>query len=396
MGYDPAAWLNLCLRWLHVIAAVAWIGASFYFVWLDNHLQPPDPSAEGVKGELWAVHGGGFYNSRKYLAAPPRMPETLHWFKWEAYTTWLSGFGLLCLIYYWGAPTYLIDPSKAHLGWLQAVAMGLGFIIGALLVYEALCRSPIGKRPRLFGLVWFAVLTGAAYALTHIFSDRGAFIHLGAMVGTVMAANVLLVIIPNQRKSVAALIADTPIDPRWAAEGKQRSVHNNYMTLPVIFMMISTHYPLVTDHSLNWLLLAMISLAGVSIRHFFNLKHQGVIRHDFIFYGVLLVFGASIIATEVGRSVPLPASGPTTFADAQAIVQTHCITCHSATPTHRGFTAPPLGVAFDTPDRLRAFAPRIYQMAVASRAMPLGNETGMTDQDRARLGAWIKAGAPGP
>ncbi|HVY35115.1 MAG TPA: urate hydroxylase PuuD [Caulobacteraceae bacterium] len=396
MQYDLAAWLNLSLRWLHVIAGIAWIGASFYFVWLDNNLQAPEPSADGVKGELWAVHGGGFYNSRKYIEAPPRMPDTLHWFKWEAYTTWLSGFGLLCLIYYAGAPTYLIDPAKAQLGWAQAVAIGLSFIVGGLLAYEALCRSPIGTRPRLFGLIWFAILTASAWGLTRLFSDRGAFIHVGAMVGTVMVANVLLVIIPNQRKSVAALIAGTPVDPRWGAQGKQRSVHNNYMTLPVIFMMLSTHYPLVTGNSLNWLLLAMISLAGVSIRHFFNLRHQGLFRHEFIFCGVVLMFAASIIATGVGSSVNLPASGPTNFAQAQAIVQTHCIVCHSTTPTHRGFTAPPLGVTFDTPERLRSFAPRIYQMAVATRAMPLGNETGMTDQDRARLGAWIKAGAAGP
>jgi uncharacterized membrane protein len=396
MDYDLAAWLNLCLRWFHVIAGIAWIGASFYFVWLDNNLEPPKTADEGVKGELWAIHGGGFYNSRKFLAAPPRMPETLHWFKWEAYTTWLSGFGLLCVIYYWGAATYLVDPGKVHLTSWQAIAIGLGFIVGGLGVYEGLCRSPIGDRPRLFGVIWFLALTGAAYALTRIFSDRGAFIHVGAMVGTVMVANVLLVIIPKQRMSVAALVAGAPVDPRWGAAGKQRSVHNNYMTLPVIFMMISTHYPLVTGHSLNWLLLAMISLAGVSIRHFFNLRHVGIIRHDFLFYGAVLVFGASIIATEVRPKVVLPASGPATFADAQAIVQTHCIMCHSTTPTHRGFSAPPLGVAFDTPERLRGYAPRIYQMAVASRAMPLGNETGITDQDRAKLGAWIKAGAPGP
>jgi uncharacterized membrane protein len=396
MAYDLASWLNLSLRWLHVIAGIAWIGASFYFVWLDNSLEPPDPPVEGVKGELWAVHGGGFYNSRKYLSAPPRMPEHLHWFKWEAYTTWLSGFALLCLIYYWGAPTYLIDPAKANLSWLQAVAVGLGFIGGGLLVYEGLCRSPIGQRPRLFGVVWFLVLTAAAYALTHLFSDRGAFIHVGAMVGTVMVANVLLVIIPGQRKSVAALGAGAPVDPRWGAEAKQRSVHNNYMTLPVIFLMISTHYPLVSGHSLNWLLLAMICLAGVSIRHFFNLRHVGIVRYDFIFTGVMLVLCASIIATKVQPKLAASQTGPVTFADAQAIVQTHCIMCHSTTPSHPGFTAPPLGVAFDTPERLRTYAPLIYQMAVASQAMPLGNETGMTAVERARLGAWIKAGAPGP
>ncbi len=393
MDYDLAAWLNLALRWLHVVAGVCWIGASFYFVWLDNNLRPSDPPKEGVKGELWAVHGGGFYQSQKFLVAPPQMPEHLHWFKWEAYTTWISGFGLLSVLYYWGAPVYLIDAARVAFTPLQAVGAGLGFIFGGWAVYELLVKL-LGKRPRLFSLVWYLALVGAAYALTHIFSDRGAFIHVGAIIGTVMAANVLLVIIPNQRKSVALLLAGLPVDPKLGATGKVRSMHNNYMTLPIILIMISNHYPIVAGHPLAWLLLAMLSAAGVSIRHYFNLAHFGHNRHEFLFYGFMLAFGASIIATEVKPKLDLGPVPP--FATVQALVNTHCVMCHSPRPTHKGFTAPPNNAVFDTPEHIRKYAPRIYDMAVASHAMPLGNETGLTDAERAQLGAWIKDGAKGP
>ncbi|MDB5455217.1 MAG: hypothetical protein JWP92_802 [Caulobacter sp.] len=396
MDYDLATWLNLALRWLHLIAGVAWIGASFYFVWLDNNLTAPDPPREGVKGELWAVHGGGFYHSQKYLVAPPHLPSHLHWFKWEAYTTWLSGFLLLCVLYYWGAPVYLIDRAKMAFTHGQAVLVGLAFIFGGLAVYEGLCRSPLGQRPRAFGVVWFLTLTAAAYALTRIFSDRGAFIHVGAIIGTAMVANVFLVIIPNQRKIVAAMLARRPVDPRLGAMGKQRSVHNNYMTLPVLFIMISNHYPIVTGHPLAWLLLALISAAGISIRHFFNLKHFGIIRHDFLFYGAMLFFGVTVIATVVKPKAAAISAGPVAFTTVQTIVRTHCVMCHSPTPTHPGFAAPPNGVAFDTPAHIAQYAPRIQERSVASHSMPLGNETNMTDQERATLGAWIKAGAKLP
>ena len=393
MAYDLTAWLNLGLRWLHVIAGVCWIGASFYFVWLDNNLRPSVPPRDGVKGELWAVHGGGFYQSQKFLVAPPQMPEHLHWFKWEAYTTWISGFGLLCVLYYWGAPVYLIDAAKVDFTPWGAVASGLGFIVGGWAVYELLVKL-LGKRPRLFSLVWYLALVGAAFALTHIFSDRGAFIHVGAIIGTVMAANVLLVIIPNQRKSVALLLAGKPVDPKLGATGKVRSMHNNYMTLPIILIMISNHYPIVTGHPLAWLLLAMLSAAGVSIRHYFNLAHFGHNRHDFLFYGFMLFCGVAIIATEVQPRLALGPAPP--FSRVQALINTHCIMCHSPRPSHRGFTAPPKGASFDTPEHIRKYAPRMFDMAVASHAMPLGNETGITEAERAQLGAWIKAGAELP
>ena len=395
MDYDVATWLGLALRWLHVIAGIAWIGASFYFVWLDNSLTAPDPPREGVKGELWAVHGGGFYHSQKYMVAPAHLPDHLHWFKWEAYTTWLSGFALLCVLYYWGAPVYLIDPAKAHLSQAEAIGLGLAFIAGGLGVYEALCRSPLLHRPRLFGAVWFLVLTAAAWGLTRLFSDRGAFIHVGAIIGTAMVGNVFLVIIPNQTKIVAAMRAGTPVDPRLGAMGKLRSVHNNYMTLPVVFIMISNHAPIVTGHPLSWLLLALIGAAGVSIRHFFNLRHVGRTEPAWLIVGAALFVVASLIASGLGRPKP-PATRAVAFSEVQALVSRHCVMCHAAKPTHPGITAPPAGVVFDSPEAIHRYAPRIWTMAVATNAMPLGNETGMTDAERARLGAWIKAGAPVP
>ena len=391
MEYDVTTWLNLSLRWLHVIAGVAWIGASFYFVWLDNNLRPPVPEKDGVKGELWAVHGGGFYHSQKYMTAPAHMPDHLHWFKWEAYTTWLSGFALLIVLYYVGAPVYLIDPAKHAFSQAGAIATGLAFIFGGLLVYEGLCRSPLGARPRLFGIVWFLCLTGAAYALTQLFSDRGAFIHVGAIIGTCMVGNVFLIIIPNQRKIVADMLAGREVDPRLGAMGKQRSVHNTHMTLPVIFIMISNHYPAVTGHHLAWLLLAMISAGGVSIRYFFVLRHHGIIKPDYLFLGAMLIFSVSLLASfkpktaEVVTDVPFPV--------AQAIVQKHCVMCHAAAPTHPGFTAPPNGAAFDTPEGIARYAPKIRERAVYSHSMPLGDATHITDSERAQLGAWIKAGA---
>jgi len=395
MDYDLPGWLNLALRWLHVIAGVAWIGASFYFVWLDNNLRAPAPEKDGVKGELWAVHGGGFYHSQKYMVAPAHMPDHLHWFKWEAYTTWLSGFALLIVLYYWQAPVYLIDAAKHAFSPPAAIATGLAFIFGGLAVYEALCRSPLGQRGLAFGVVWFGALTAAAYALAKLFSDRGAFIHVGAIIGTCMVANVFLVIIPNQRRIVADMLAGRPVDPRLGAMGKQRSVHNTYMTLPVIFIMISNHYPMVTGHPLSWLLLAMISAGGISIRQFFLLKHHGKIRHDFLFYGAMLVFGTTLVASlkpkdkvEITTLVP--------FSTAQAIVQKHCVMCHSAMPTHAGFSAPPLGATFDSPAHIQTYAPKIRERAVLSTSMPLGNETGMTVEERAQLGAWINQGAKIP
>jgi uncharacterized membrane protein len=388
---DLEAWTNLAVRWLHVIAGIAWIGSSFYFMWLDARLKADETTPPGVQGDLWAVHGGGFYHKRKYLVAPPDLPEDLHWFKWEAYTTWISGFLLLTLIYYVGASVYLIDPAKVALAPWQAILIGLGFLVGGWLVYDGLNRSPIGKNLKLFGVLWFAILIGAAYGLSHIFSNRGAFIHLGAMVGTVMVGNVFLVIIPNQKKIVAAMLRGETPDPALGKRGKMRSVHNNYMTLPVVFLMLSAHYPIVIDHPLNWLLVAGIAASGGVIRHFFNLRNQGRSEPMVLVTGGAMFIGVMLLAVGTTPKPAIPLA-PVSFVEAQAIIEKHCVACHSSAPTHKGFTAPPNGVAYDTPERIRQFAPRIYDRAVASHSMPLGNETGMTQAERDKLGAWIKGG----
>jgi len=399
MDVDLVPWLNLALRWLHLVAGIAWIGSSFYFIWLDNSLKPPADGKKGVGGELWAVHGGGFYHKQKYVVAPDNLPEELHWFKWEAYFTWISGFLLLAVMYYYGAELYLIDSSKLALSRPAAIAAGLGFLAGGWLVYDGLCKSPIGANTSLFAAVWFAALTASAYALTQIFSDRGAFIHVGAMIGTVMAANVFMIIIPNQTKAVAAMKKGAAPDPALGKQAKQRSLHNNYMTLPVLFIMISNHYPMVFGHHLNWLLLAGLSLIGCLLRHYFNRKHVGDTRPGLIGWAA----AASVVLLVVASLEPPARDGRATaeaafnldpeFVAVQYIIDAHCVSCHAAEPAHELFDAPPGGVMLTRPEDIRRYASQIYAQAVASDIMPLANETNMTEAERRTLGAWIDAGA---
>jgi len=392
MGGGWGDWIKLAVHWLHITAGIAWIGSSFYFMWLDSHLRPPVPPREGVAGELWSVHSGGFYRQHKFNVAPAEMPEQLHWFKWEAYWTWISGFLLLTLIFYMGAQANLIDRSKLALEPWQAVLIGLGSLAGGLIVYELLCRAI--RNLALFGVVWLAIIGAAAFALTRIFADLGAFMHVGAIIGTVMAANVFLVIIPNQKKVVAQVLAHQTPDPRLGAQAKQRSIHNNYMTLPVLFIMISNHYPMIFGAPLNWLWLVGLCVSGATIRHFFNLKNAGIVQPWVLAAGAIVF----IVAAELNQSAqqrPAPSGAAPGYAEIRALVDRHCIMCHSQTPTHAGISAPPNGVAFDSAAALRAHASHIYERAVLTNNMPLGNETGMTPAERARLGAWIQAGAKG-
>jgi uncharacterized membrane protein len=390
---DLAAWANMALRWLHLTAGIAWIGSSFYFMWLDSRLKAPVQPRGGMAGELWAVHSGGFYQKQKFMVAPPEMPEELHWFKWEAYTTWISGFALLSLIYYVGANLYLIDPAKAQMTQLTAVAAGVSFIFGGWLIYDGLCRSPIGKNLKLFAVVWFAVLVAAAYALTHLFSNRGAFIHVGAVMGSVMVFNVFAIIIPNQRKVVASMMAGETPDPSLGKQAKQRSVHNNYMTLPVLLIMVSNHYPLLTESPINWLLLAGLGVAGATIRHFFNLRNSGRSEPAVLLYGMLMFVAVALFA-EAAKPRPAAAAGaPVSFAEVQGIIRTHCSMCHADHPTHVGIAAPPNGLSFDDPAHIVAAAPKINERAVVTESMPMGNETHITRAERDRLGAWIAQGA---
>src|SRR6202162_654457 len=263
------------LRWLHVIAGIAWIGSSFYFIHLDLSLRPPPGLPNGVKGDEWQVHGGGFYHMMKYLVAPAQMPDSLTWFKWEAYTTWLSGFALLVLVYYLGADLFLIDKSVLDLTAMQAAGIAFVSLVVAWLAYEGLCRSPLGRHEVALALIGYVFLVALTYGFTHVFSGRGALTQIGALIGTIMVANVFVIIIPYQKKTVACLLKGETPDPRWGGYGKQGSIHNNYLTLPVIFLMLSNHYPLFFATRFNWLIVAVVLLTGPVIRHFFNMRHQG-------------------------------------------------------------------------------------------------------------------------
>ncbi|WP_371763618.1 urate hydroxylase PuuD [Massilia sp.] len=389
-------WMNMLVRWLHVITGIAWIGASFYFVWLDNSLRPPaagsDLAKKGVAGELWAVHGGGFYNPQKYLVAPAELPAELHWFKWEAYSTWLSGFALLVIVYWLNAQAMMVDRSVADLSSWQAIGLGLGSLVAGWVVYDLLCRSPLGKHDLAFGVVVFALLVGAAWVLTHFLSGRAAYIHVGAMIGTIMVANVAMVIIPGQRKMVEAMRAGSTPDPVHGIRGKQRSVHNNYFTLPVLFIMISNHFAMTYRHPHAWAVLGAIMAAGVFIRHFFNLRHKGRVEWVYPAIGVALLLGLAV-ALAPPRPRPDVSAGTVPFARVETILRARCVSCHAAHPTQPGFASAPAGVMLDDAHGIAQNAPRIYQQAVQLKAMPLANMTNMTEAERAELGAWFEAGA---
>jgi uncharacterized membrane protein len=391
-------WLNLLVRWLHIITGIAWIGASFYFVWLDNSIRPPAPGSElarkGVSGELWAVHGGGFYNPQKYLVAPAELPADLHWFKWEAYSTWLSGFALLTIVYYFNAQAMMVDRAVADLSSWQAVGIGLASLVVGWTVYDLLCRSKLGKHDLAFGAVVFALLVGAAWALTHFLSGRAAYIHVGAMIGTIMVANVLMVIIPGQRKMVEAMRAGGRPDPVYGIRGKQRSVHNNYFTLPVLFIMISNHYAMTYRNDHAWAVLAVIMAAGVFIRHFFNLRHKGRVAWQYPAIGAALLLGLAIaIAPKAPNAARAGLEPAAQFTQVRAIIGQRCVSCHASRPTQPGFVTAPAGVMLDDPHAISQNAARIYQQAVQLKAMPLANLTNMTDAERAQVAAWYEAGA---
>jgi uncharacterized membrane protein len=391
--------LSLLIRWLHVIAGIAWIGSSFYFIWLDNSLEAPpegsDAKKKGVSGELWAVHGGGFYNPQKYAVAPASLPEKLHWFKWEAYTTWLSGTALLVVVYWLRAGTMMIDPSVAAPSEGQAIGIAVASMIGSWAIYDGLCRSPLGKNDTLLGAIVFALLGGLAYGLCHAFGGRAAFIHVGVSIGTIMVGNVAMVIIPGQRKMVEAMRKGQLPDPIYGKRGKQRSVHNNYFTLPVLFIMISNHYASTYSHKDAWAVLILISAAGVAIRHFFNRRHKGALEWQYPAIGAVLL---GIVAWWTApKPLDLPkVEGAVTFDQVRSIIGQRCVACHAPTPTFAGIAQPPAGVILTTPASITANSQRIYQQVAVTGIMPLGNVTQMTPMERAIIAQWVKDGAKGP
>ncbi len=384
-------WLSILLRWLHFITGVAWIGASLYFIWLDNHLLEPRESADtakGVGGEVWSVHGGGFYHAQKYKLAPQELPETLHWFKWEAYSTWLSGMFLLGLVYFLGAEIYLIDRSVADLSVAAAIGIAVAFIVGSWVVYDLMCKSPLANDDRVFALALLIATAALAWGLCELFSGRAAYILFGAALGTIMVANVFFVIIPGQKRMVSAAERKLLPDPADAQRAKLRSVHNTYFTLPVLFVMTSNHYAMTYSHDYNWAILIGISLAGALIRIYFVARHKGSASGLPLVLAVLLL---AMIAALIAPRSESNGSAAATMPQVRNVINARCVSCHSSAPVHPAFPAPPLGVVLDNDEQILAEAERIYLQTVVTRVMPIGNLTAMTNEERQIIDQWYQS-----
>jgi len=384
-------WLSLLVRWSHFIVGIAWIGASFYFNWLENHLRRQNQPEE-TAGDLWAIHGGGFYYLKKFAVAPTELPASLHWFKWEAYATWLSGMALLIIVFYWNAQTYMLNPEVSGVTSTTAIAIGILSLLTSWIVYDLLCCSKLSKHEGLlagFIFTWFAIL---AWALSTWLSGRAAYIHVGAAIGTIMVANVFRVIIPAQKDLVAAVTQKRTPDASKGQKALQRSKHNNYLTLPVLFIMISSHYPATYSHPQNWLVLLLFSLAAIAVRHYFNIRHLPGFRAWPLIPAVLLLIG--LIVATAPESVQV-SQNRTPLAIVQtgeihAIIEKRCSQCHSAAPSFQGFTSAPLDIELDSQEKLLQHAEKVYQAVVLTRTMPLANLTQMTDSERDLVASWYE------
>jgi uncharacterized membrane protein len=387
-------WLNALLRWAHIMTGIAWIGTSFFYIWMEAAIRKRAGQAPGIAGEVWMVHGGGFWVASKYAVAPDHIPEELHWFKWEAYFTLVTGLLLLTVIYYFGADAFLIDKDKVPLDPLWASLLSAFSLLAGWFIYDGICRSPLGQKTAPLAIAVFVEIAAFTFFYHGVFSDRAAFLHVGALIGTIMASSVFFVIIPNQKKAMAEMMAGRRPDPRYGKIAAQRSLHNNYLTLPVIFMMISNHYPIIFGHPWSPLIALGIVVAGGLIRHFFNITNHGVVTKAAIAsIPAAIVVVIVLIAITGYRPGGTAAVGNVTFVDIHPIIEKHCIQCHSATPTNKDFPEAPKGVMFDAPDEIKLYAAKIKQQAVLSNIMPLGNLTGITKEERQKLGAWIDAGA---
>ena len=384
-------WLSLLVRWSHFIVGVAWIGASFYFNWLENHLNRQN-QVKGTAGDLWAVHGGGFYYLKKFAVTPAELPPNLHWFKWEAYATWLSGMALLIIVFYWNAQTYMLNPGVSNITSAMAIGIGILSLLSSWIVYDLLCCSSLSRREWLLAaliLAWFVLL---ALLLSAFLSGRAAYIHVGAAIGTIMVANVFRVIIPAQKDLVNAVTENRTVDASKGRRALQRSRHNNYFTLPVLFIMISSHYPATYNHPQNWLVLLVFSLAAVAIRHYFNIRHLPGFPAWPLIPALLLI--TSLVFITAPKPAPIHQDGDSTTSvqtpEIYAIVEQRCINCHAKVPAFEGFSAAPLGVELDSPEKLMQHAQRVYQSVVVTRVMPLGNLTQMTDAERHLVASWFE------
>lgn len=409
-------WLNLIVRWIHVIFGIMWIGSSIFFNWLDSSFEPlKGEKEEGTVGEVWMVHGGGFYHVKKKYLKPSEIPENLYWFKWEAGFTWISGISLLAIVYYLNGGVYLIDPDVSSLSSGQATAVGIGLLIGAWAIYDTVWNSKLSKNPAPLAVICFLAVIGVAYGLSHLFSARAAYIHVGAMLGTLMAGNVWMRILPAQTIMLKAVKSGEPLDPTPGLKAKMRSKHNNYMTYPVIFIMISNHFPNTYAHHLNWLILGILIIASVTIKHFLNISEH----FKFWFPRALGVGVVALMAlffvSSVPKSEPVAAQSEVKtsteqtqtlvhndgdndhddikFIQAREVITKRCLACHSSKPTDDMFKAAPAGVMFDTPEQIKLKAEKIKLMAVTTKAMPLANKTKITEEERMLLSKWIDQGA---
>ncbi len=391
-------WANLLLRWAHVITAIAWIGSSFYFVFLDTSLtRPEDPDllAKGVDGELWAVHGGGFYHPQKYLVAPPRLPERLHWFYWESYSTWLTGFALFTVLYLFNARTFLIDPRVHDWTPAAAIATALAFLLAFWFVYDGICRAfgQMRHGDLIVGAGVFVAVVAAAWLACHLFAGRAAFLLVGAMLATAMSANVFAWIIPGQRKVVAQLRAGVPVDPIHGWRAKQRSVHNTYFTLPVLVAMLSNHYGWLVEGGRNWIVLVLLMLAGALIRHSFVARHKAAVEGRRAPWEPAIVGTLAIAAVVVWLAPARPAASGVAmrtaagYAEVRAVIDRRCVMCH-------GDAVQQKGVSLKTPELVKQHAQQVYQQAVVLKLMPFNNATQMTDDERALIKRWYESGAP--
>jgi uncharacterized membrane protein len=400
------AWAEFAVRWLHVITAIAWIGSSFYFIALDLGLRKAPDLPEGAHGEEWQVHGGGFYHIRKYLVAPAAMPEHLTWFKWESYATWLSGFALLALVYYLGAEFYLIDPAVLDLAVWQAVALSVASLAFGWIAYNTICKVFVDANQTAVMVALFVVLVAMAYFYSSVFSGRAALLHLGAFTATIMSANVFFIIMPNQRIVVADLQAGRKPDPKYGKIAKQRSTHNNYLTLPVIFLMLSNHYPLAfaTDH--NWIIASLVFLMGVTIRHYFNANHARTGNPTWTWAVTAVIFIAIMwlsTASSDAREEPVASLPPAVqrfalapqFDEVHGIVLGRCSMCHAAQPVWPGLYWAPKGVRLETEAEIARAAQAIYLQAARSHAMPPANIVWMEDDERALIRAWYREAVGG-
>ena len=385
-------WLNLAVRWTHVIAGIMWIGASFYFIFLENNLNRTHGLRDELAGNLWAIHGGGFYYVEKYKVAPKVIPAHLHWFKYEAYFTWLSGFALMFIVYYADARSFMIDPTVADLSPAASVGIGIGSLILGYVIYDRMCSSKLILYQGRFALVGMMILGVMTYALTHLLSGRAAFIHVGAVIGTIMVGNVFFTIIPSQKALVRAAKTGQPLDETLGKKAGQRSLHNNYLTLPVVFIMISNHFPSTFGHGWNWLVLMVMVLASMGIKHYWNLLDRGVKQTWVLVVSILALVFMSVAISPAFEDT-LDANIPASFEEANAVIQARCVQCHSASPTDDQWPAAPNGVMYDTPEQIRAMSDKIMTRAVRTKTMPQGNKTGMTDEERTILKRWILQGA---